>query len=58
MTKFNAKPIDTRWMPIVEERYNWLAKNEAYLRNTENLSRVAMVYSPETQVSKGAALRT
>lgn len=54
MAKFNAKPIDARWMPVVEDRYRWLAKNEAYLKNTQNLARVAMVYSPETQVFHGS----
>ncbi len=48
MTKFNAKPYDTRWKPVVTERYDWLADRAQYLRNTENLARVAMVHSPET----------
>lgn len=48
MTKFNAKPYDTRWKPVVTERYDWLAERATYLRNTANLARVAIVYSPET----------
>ena len=40
-TKFNAKPFDKRWMPVVESIYEWHWKNEKYLRNEENLARVA-----------------
>ncbi len=31
--KFNAKPIDQRWLPVVEEIYQWHYANERYLRN-------------------------
>ena len=31
--KFNAKPIDRRWLPVVEEIYQWHYANEDYLRN-------------------------
>jgi hypothetical protein len=47
-TKFNAKVIDKRWMPAVEEVYQWHWKNEKYLRNTAPVARVAMVYSQQT----------
>jgi hypothetical protein len=47
-TKFNAKPYDKRWMPVVESIYNWHWKNEKYLRNEEPLARVGMVYSQQT----------
>ena len=47
-TKFNAKPIDRRWLPVVEEMYQWHFANEGYLRNTKPLARVAMVYSQQT----------
>lgn len=47
-TKFNAKPVDTRWMPVVESIYQWHWKNERYLRNTQPLARAAMVYSQQT----------
>jgi hypothetical protein len=46
--KFNAKPIDRRWLPIVEEIYQWHYKNQSYLRNERSLARVAMVYSQQT----------
>lgn len=47
-TKFNAKPIDKRWMPVVSRIYQWHFQNEKYLRNTANLARVAIVYSQNT----------
>ncbi|HXH47788.1 MAG TPA: beta-galactosidase trimerization domain-containing protein [Terriglobia bacterium] len=52
-TKFNAKPIDRRWLPVVEELYNWHYQNEKYLRNESSLARVAMVYSQQTAAFYG-----
>jgi hypothetical protein len=52
-TKFNAKPIDRRWLPVVEELYSWHYKNEKYLRNEKSLARVAMVYSQQTATYYG-----
>jgi Hypothetical glycosyl hydrolase 6/Beta-galactosidase trimerisation domain len=52
-TKFNAKPIDRRWLPVVEELYNWHYRNEQYLRNESSLARVAMVYSQQTAAFYG-----
>jgi len=43
MVKFNAKPIDRRWMPVVARIYDWHWKNERFLRNIANLARVAIV---------------
>ncbi len=43
ITKFNAKPFDKRWMPVVSKLYNWLYRNERHLRNTANLARIGMV---------------
>lgn len=43
VTKFNAKPYDRRWMPVVSSIYRWHKRNETYLRNTANLARIAMV---------------
>jgi hypothetical protein len=48
VAKFAGKLYDKRWLPVVERVYNWHWKNERYLRNTENLARVAMVYSQQT----------
>ncbi len=46
--KFNAKPIDRRWLPVVERMYVWHHANESYLRNERPLARVGMVYSQQT----------
>lgn len=48
VTKFNAKPLDRRWLKPVEEIYTWHWRNERYLRNTANLARVGLVYSQQT----------
>ena len=52
-TKFNAKPIDRRWLPVVEELYTWHYENERYLRNEDPLARVAIVYSQQTATFYG-----
>jgi hypothetical protein len=52
-TKFNAKPIDRRWLPVVEEIYDWHYRHERYLRNQASLARVAMVYSQQTATFYG-----
>jgi len=52
-TKFNAKPIDKRWLPVVEQLYVWHHRNERYLRNQESLARVGMVYSQQTATFYG-----
>jgi Hypothetical glycosyl hydrolase 6/Beta-galactosidase trimerisation domain len=52
-TKFNAKVIDHRWLPVVEEIYQWHHANEAYLRNERSLARVGMVYSQQTAAFYG-----
>jgi len=52
-TKFDAKPIDTRWLPVVEEIYKWHYGNEQYLRNLDPVARVAIVYSQRTATFYG-----
>lgn len=52
-TKFDAKLIDRRWLPVVEDIYKWHAANEAYLRNEKPLARVGMVYSQQTAIFYG-----
>ena len=52
-TKFNAKPIDKRWLPVVEELYKWHYANEKYLRNQDPLASVGMVYSQQTAAFYG-----
>ncbi len=46
--KFNAKPIDRRWLPVVKEIYQWHYANEKYLRNLRPLARVGLVYSQQS----------
>lgn len=47
-TKFNGKPYDKRWLEPVRQLYQWHYENEKYLRNVENLARVAVVFSQQT----------
>jgi len=47
-TKFAGTLHDRRWLPVVESVYNRLARIEPYLRNTEPLARVALVFSQQT----------
>jgi Hypothetical glycosyl hydrolase 6/Beta-galactosidase trimerisation domain len=44
-TKFGATVADGRWLEVVKDTYQWLARCEPYLRNTDSLARVALVYS-------------
>lgn len=53
ITKFNAKPIDKRWLPVVDEFYNWHYRNERYLRNEKSLAEVAIVYSQQSATHYG-----
>ncbi|MCX6622428.1 MAG: beta-galactosidase trimerization domain-containing protein, partial [Acidobacteria bacterium] len=53
-TKFNAKPLDQRWLPVVESVYTWHWRNERYLRNEENLAETAIVYSQQSARYHGA----
>ena len=46
--KFDCKVIDSRWMPVVEQLYQWHYANQRYLRNLRPLARVAIVYSQQT----------
>lgn len=46
--KFNAKPIDKRWMPVVKEIFEWHYANEKYLKNIRPLARVGLVYSQQS----------
>ena len=55
-TKFSGTLHDKRWLPVVEKLYDWHYRNEQYLRNTESLARVAMVYSQQTAHYYGAAV--
>jgi hypothetical protein len=46
--KFNAKPIDKRWLPVVQDIFDWHHTNEKYLRNVRPLARVGLVYSQQS----------
>jgi len=46
--KFNAKPIDKRWMPVVKEIFEWHYANEKYLKNLRPLARIGLVYSQQS----------
>ncbi|HWM69477.1 MAG TPA: beta-galactosidase trimerization domain-containing protein [Steroidobacteraceae bacterium] len=48
LCKFNAKPFDKRWMPVVADVYQWHATNQRYLTPGANLARVAIVVSNQT----------
>ncbi len=52
-TKFNARPFDRRWFPVVEEIFNWHYKNSEYFRNVRSLARVGLVYSQQTAAYYG-----
>jgi hypothetical protein len=46
---------DTRWVSAMEKVYDWHYKNEAYLRNEENLATVAVVFGPDAFNSPSVA---
>lgn len=47
---------DRRGLKVIEDLYIWHYKNERYLRNTEPIARVGMVYSQQTaELYAGAA---
>jgi hypothetical protein len=52
-TKFDAKVIDRRWLPVIEGMYQWHFANEKYLRNVQPLARVGLVYSQRTATFYG-----
>ena len=52
-TKFNAKPNDRRWLPVVEDIYVWHHRHERYFRNEDSLARVGLVYSQQTATFYG-----
>jgi hypothetical protein len=56
-TLFGAEQNDRRWMRVVEEFYGWCDRNEAYLRNTDSLADVGVVYSQQTAHHYGKAER-
>jgi len=47
--KFSGVLYDERWLPYVQQLYEWHYQHEQYLRNTTSLANVAMVYSEQTE---------
>jgi hypothetical protein len=47
-TKFSGVLYDRRWLDTVEKIYVKLYKNEKYLRNTEPLARVGLLFSEQS----------
>lgn len=54
-TKFAGVLQDRRWLPVVQEIYDWHHRNERYLRNTASLATVGLVYSQQTARVYGGA---
>jgi hypothetical protein len=52
-TKFAGTLRDQRWLPVIDDIYNWSYGSERYLRNQESLARVAMVYSQQSATFYG-----
>jgi hypothetical protein len=52
-TKFNAKLFDKRWLPVVEEIFQWHYAHQDYFRNEKSFARVGMVYSQQTAAFYG-----
>ena len=53
-TKFSAALHDERWLPGIEDIYQWAEKNQAYLDHQHPLARVAIVFSQQTAWYHGA----
>jgi hypothetical protein len=54
VAKFSGTVYDKRWVPGVEKIFEWQWRNEKYLRNEENLARVAMIVSQQTGMYYGS----
>ncbi|HET7221427.1 MAG TPA: alpha-amylase family protein [Vicinamibacterales bacterium] len=48
-TKFSGVLYDRRWLPVVEQIYDWHYRHERYLRNESPLARVALLFSEQTE---------
>ena len=55
VVKFCGTLYDRRWIPVVEEVYQWHFQNEQFLRQRRNLARVGLVWSPQTSAAVGNA---
>jgi hypothetical protein len=52
--KFSGTIYDRRWIPVVEQIYNWHWQNERFLKGRRNLARVGVVWSPQTSGAVGS----
>jgi len=48
-TKFSGTLYDKRWLKTVDQIYQFLYRNEKYLRNTAPLARVGLVFSEQNR---------
>jgi Hypothetical glycosyl hydrolase 6/Beta-galactosidase trimerisation domain len=55
VVKFCGTLYDRRWVPVVEDIYQWHAENERFLADRRSLARVAVVWSPQTSAATGNA---
>lgn len=53
VTKFSGVLYDRRWLPFVEEIYDWHYRHERYLRNEAALARVALLHSEQASTYFG-----
>lgn len=53
IVKFSGTIYDRRWIPVIEELYNWHWKNEQFLNYQRSLARVGVVWSPQTSAAVG-----
>ncbi len=53
VTKFSGVLYDRRWLPFVEEIYDWHYRHERYLRNEAPIARVALLHSEQTSTFAG-----
>lgn len=52
-TKFGGYLWDKRWVPAVEDIFQWHWRNDRYMRHTANLARVAIVLSQQSARNHG-----
>ncbi len=53
VTKFSGVLYDRRWLPSVEQIYDWHFRHERYLRNESSLAHVALLHSEQTATYHG-----
>jgi hypothetical protein len=51
VVKFCGTIYDRRWIPVVEDVFQWHAENERFLDHRRSLARVGVVWSPQTSAA-------